>query len=169
MRLGVKPEVISIDANSSLTTPGYLVRSIESGLWFTTGDVVVATTPEIEDEQVIELQEAPERVDLLADEVPRRRIYGKAAPPMISHLVVGGVLGRGDGGSSQKSSGLNFREKKETKKRGRIKLTFGKRIHNPILTWRRWEPQQQDQGNMIYNNNSTKQTERTGDPGLYSP
>lgn len=97
-------QVISVDANSSLTTPGYLVRSIESGLWFTTGDVVVATTPEIE----VELQEARERVDLLADEAPRRRIYGKTAPPMISHLVVGGVLGRGDGGSSQEEFGTEF-------------------------------------------------------------
>ena len=28
-------EIISVDANSSLTTPGYVVRSIDTGLWFT--------------------------------------------------------------------------------------------------------------------------------------
>ena len=40
-------EIISVDANSSLTTPGYL--------WFTTGDVVVASIPTVEDAPAIAL------------------------------------------------------------------------------------------------------------------
>ena len=91
-------QVISVDANSSLTTPGYLVKSIESGLWFTTGDVVVTTAPALEEEPRVELRAAPEQLDAIADEPPRRRIHGKTAPPMISQLVVGGVCpGEGHG------------------------------------------------------------------------
>lgn len=91
-------QVISVDANSSLMTPGYLVRSIESGLWFTTGDIVATANPELEEIPAVLLDEAPERPNLMAGEEPRRRIHGKTAPPMVSQLVVGGVCpGAGHG------------------------------------------------------------------------
>ena len=97
-------QVISVDANSSLMTPGYLVRSIESGLWFTTGDIVVTANPELEEIPAVVLDEAPERPNLMAGEEPRRRIHGKTAPPMLSQLVVGGVCpGEGHGEEKERS------------------------------------------------------------------
>ena len=90
-------EIISVDANSSLTTPGYVVRSIDTGLWFTTGDVVVAHLPTVDQNPPIELEPHQERPSLLSNEEPRRRIHGKTAPPMLSHLVVGGVSAQDHG------------------------------------------------------------------------
>ena len=62
-----------------------------TGLWFTTGDVVVASHPTVDQAPPIELEPIEERPSLLGNAEPRRRIYGKTAPPMLSHLVVWGV------------------------------------------------------------------------------
>ncbi len=83
-----------MDANSSLTTPGYLARSIEPGLWLTTGAVVVTRTPLFEDTPVVELEEIPGDQAYL-QEMNLDAYSWKTAPPMVSHLAVGGVIGGG--------------------------------------------------------------------------
>ena len=69
---GILRQVLSVDANSSLTKPSYLVRFLETGLWLTTEDVVAANSPLVEHTPVVESEEIPGRPSLLFGKEPRR-------------------------------------------------------------------------------------------------
>ena len=59
--------------------------------------MVVAHLPTVDQNPPIELEPHQERPSLLSNEEPRTRIHGKTAPPMLSHLVVGGVSAQDHG------------------------------------------------------------------------
>eukprot|EP00435_Cladocopium_sp_Y103_P034929 s2731_g9.t1 len=82
----VREEVVVLgpDVHSSLTTTGYYVRSVQTGRYFFTDDIVIPDVqqPPVED-QVLYL---PER----ADDQPARRHRRKAAQPAISMFDIEG-------------------------------------------------------------------------------
>ena len=57
----------------------------------------MAHLPTVDQNPPIELEPHQERPSLLSNEERRRRIHGKTAPPMLSHLVVGGVIAQDNG------------------------------------------------------------------------
>ena len=100
------------DKYSSMSSPSYVVQSVENGNWFTTGDVVTGgeDPPALAD--VVPDVELAVRPEPVAPEIPPRRLRQKTSPPLVSMMIMeGGEDGGGEGKSSLSSKfGFGFGE-----------------------------------------------------------
>ena len=104
--------VLGPDKYSSMSSPSYVVQSVENGNWFTTGDVVTGgeDPPALAD--VVPDVELAVRPEPVAPAIPPRRLRQKTSPPLVSMMIMeGGEDGGGEGKSSFLSKfGFGFGE-----------------------------------------------------------